>query len=323
MLRILKPRGSRICGDFLGAARSEVQIVFRFQREKASHIKKNADIATALYNNKSFHFKNTSTQEGFYENPIILSVLTAILFKDRNSLGVINEEIFNPISLHTLALVLMLVEFCIFEWTTGKFEQGVFSEKQYKASYEVYFADLKSWHFINPGVTTNRRKKLYQHAFLASSAEGVATPMPTLVGETRERAHKELEGRTGETDSELDEEKDDGDVGGAAEGGGHEGIVRLLLEKEADVNAHGGYYGNALQAASSEGHEGIVRLLLEKEADVNAQGGLYGNPLQAASSQGHMVIVKLLLEIGADASSVAMQDVSDSMIWKLLHDNNQ
>jgi ankyrin repeat protein len=32
-------------------------------------------------------------------------------------------------------------------------------------------------------------------------------------------------------------------------------------------------YGNALQAASSGGHEAIVKLLLEKGADVNAQGG--------------------------------------------------
>jgi len=29
-------------------------------------------------------------------------------------------------------------------------------------------------------------------------------------------------------------------------------IVNLLLEKGADVNAQGGHYGNALQAAASE-----------------------------------------------------------------------
>ena len=33
---------------------------------------------------------------------------------------------------------------------------------------------------------------------------------------------------------------------------------QLLLEKGADVNAQGGYYGNALQAASWWGHEAIV-----------------------------------------------------------------
>ena len=32
--------------------------------------------------------------------------------------------------------------------------------------------------------------------------------------------------------------------------GGHEAVVRLLLEKGAEVNAQGGQYGNALQAAS-------------------------------------------------------------------------
>jgi ankyrin repeat protein len=44
------------------------------------------------------------------------------------------------------------------------------------------------------------------------------------------------------------------------------------LEKGADVNAQGGYYGNALQAAANGGHDSVVTLLLEKGADVNAQG---------------------------------------------------
>ncbi|KAG6913560.1 hypothetical protein DXG01_005905 [Tephrocybe rancida] len=89
----------------------------------------------------------------------------------------------------------------------------------------------------------------------------------------------------------------------AASSGGHEAIVKLLLEKGADVNAQGGSYGNALQAASSGGHEANVKLLLEKGADVNTQGGGYGNALQAASSGGHEAIVKLLLEKGADVNA--------------------
>jgi ankyrin repeat protein len=60
----------------------------------------------------------------------------------------------------------------------------------------------------------------------------------------------------------------------------------VLLERGADVNAQGGQYGNALQAASDSGHEEIVQVLLERGADVNAQGGLYGNALQAASHSG-------------------------------------
>ena len=85
----------------------------------------------------------------------------------------------------------------------------------------------------------------------------------------------------------------------AASIGGHFVIVQMLLEKGADVNAQGGYYGNALQAASSEGHETVVQILLEKGADVNAQGGYYGNALQAASSEGHETVVQILLDKGA------------------------
>jgi ankyrin repeat protein len=62
-------------------------------------------------------------------------------------------------------------------------------------------------------------------------------------------------------------------------GVGHEEVVRLLLDKGAEVNAQGGRYGNALQAASLGGHGAIVKTLLNKSADVNAQGGHYGNAL--------------------------------------------
>jgi hypothetical protein len=49
-------------------------------------------------------------------------------------------------------------------------------------------------------------------------------------------------------------------------------VMTLLLEKGLDVNAQGGSYGNALQAASYGGHDSIVTLLVDKGADANAQG---------------------------------------------------
>ncbi|KAG6906380.1 hypothetical protein DXG01_014195 [Tephrocybe rancida] len=101
-------------------------------------------------------------KEGFYENSVILSVLMATVFKDLTAAGVVYEEMFNPISLHTLALVLTLVDFCISEWLTGKFKQGVFSESNVKEAYNVYLANLTEWHHMNPEVMTNCCKKLYR-----------------------------------------------------------------------------------------------------------------------------------------------------------------
>ncbi|KAJ6100146.1 hypothetical protein N7467_001681 [Penicillium canescens] len=81
------------------------------------------------------------------------------------------------------------------------------------------------------------------------------------------------------------------------------GSYPILLECGADVNAQGGLYGNALQAACFEGHYNAVQLLVEHGADVNSRGGLYGNALQAACFEGHYNAVQLLVEHGADVNS--------------------
>ena len=86
----------------------------------------------------------------------------------------------------------------------------------------------------------------------------------------------------------------------AASAGGHGQVVQMLLAKGADVNAQGEVYGNALYAASEEGHDQVVQMLLAKGVDVNAQGGHYGNALQAASAEGHDQIVQMLLAKEAD-----------------------
>ncbi|KAE9567466.1 hypothetical protein CGMCC3_g16399 [Colletotrichum fructicola] len=87
------------------------------------------------------------------------------------------------------------------------------------------------------------------------------------------------------------------------------------------VNAQGGEYGNALQAASYRGHQEIVKLLLNQGADVNAQGGGYGNALQAASYRGHQEIIQLLLNQGADVKEQtstyrAATTASTVTLWK-------
>ena len=73
-----------------------------------------------------------------------------------------------------------------------------------------------------------------------------------------------------------------------------------MISAGADVNAQGGEFGNALQAASYRGYEKVVQILLDAGADVNAQGGdYYDNALYAASYRGNEKVVQILLDAGA------------------------
>jgi ankyrin repeat protein len=63
--------------------------------------------------------------------------------------------------------------------------------------------------------------------------------------------------------------------------------------------ANGTPYGTPLREACYEGHVEIVKLLLAKNADVDAQKGFYGPALQTALVHGNQVIVGLLVAKGA------------------------
>lgn len=48
---------------------------------------------------------------------------------------------------------------------------------------------------------------------------------------------------------------------------------QMPLDRGADINARGGYYGNALPAPLKRSHGKVVQMLLDQGADVSAQSG--------------------------------------------------
>ncbi|ETW80633.1 hypothetical protein HETIRDRAFT_233267, partial [Heterobasidion irregulare TC 32-1] len=63
----------------------------------------------------------------------------------------------------------------------------------------------------------------------------------------------------------------EGEYGNALQAASCFGRDVMLLEKGAEVDARRGNGGFALQAASQGGHETVVKLLLDRGAEVNAQ----------------------------------------------------
>jgi len=81
---------------------------------------------------------------------------------------------------------------------------------------------------------------------------------------------------------------------------GHEGVVKLLLERRnIDANRPDVYDRTPLVWAAIEGHEGVVKILLElKNVDPNRPDKDGEGPLGWAAICGHEGVVKLLLERG-------------------------
>ncbi|KAF5360164.1 hypothetical protein D9758_011386 [Tetrapyrgos nigripes] len=68
-----------------------------------------------------------------------------------------------------------------------------------------------------------------------------------------------------------------------------------------------------LHDAAKEGHFHIVKVLVENGADVNAKGGLYGFALQAAARWGCLDIVKYLVEKGLGSTRGIVQRFAEGM----------
>lgn len=79
------------------------------------------------------------------------------------------------------------------------------------------------------------------------------------------------------------------------------GNTKYLLEQytNIDVNARGGIFDSALQAAAYSGQTLSVNLLLDRNADVNMCGGKYRSALNGAIVSGYWDIVDILLKAGA------------------------
>lgn len=75
--------------------------------------------------------------------------------------------------------------------------------------------------------------------------------------------------------------------------------VRALLAKGAQVNRSG---WTPLHYAAAAGDNEIVKMLLEKDADLDAKSPNNTTPIMMAARGGHILTVKMLLDNGADAT---------------------
>jgi ankyrin repeat protein len=77
---------------------------------------------------------------------------------------------------------------------------------------------------------------------------------------------------------------------------GQLGVLRLVIERGANINAEA-YGGNtALHLAATRGYEEVVALLLNKGAQANSSDHYDVTPLMLACDEGHLGVLKILLQ---------------------------
>ena len=86
----------------------------------------------------------------------------------------------------------------------------------------------------------------------------------------------------------------------AAAHGQHWAIVRLLIERDAEVNCKNLHGWSPLHIAAEQGHEEMIRLMVENAGFVNRKDSSGESPLYVAAKANKLEACKILLELGAD-----------------------
>jgi hypothetical protein len=85
-------------------------------------------------------------------------------------------------------------------------------------------------------------------------------------------------------------------------------VVAKLLDRSPELaNLEFGDGSRPLHAAAMWGYDGVVKLLIDRGADVNARDRSGSTPLHWAATNGHRRACQLLLDAGADAAALDNQ----------------
>jgi cytoskeletal protein RodZ len=117
------------------------------------------------------------------------------------------------------------------------------------------------------------------------STDAETSPLPSLQEQLWNQAYDELDVKDSEYGRIL--------LSWAA-AKGHDAVVKLLLDKGAEIEAEDKYGRTPLLLAAAKGHDAVVKLLLDKDAEIEAKDGFYRTPLLWAAENGHDAVAKLL-----------------------------
>ncbi|OBZ68083.1 hypothetical protein A0H81_11961 [Grifola frondosa] len=199
MTTIIKARKSNARGDVVDLARPLTQQAYGFVlgSETKGTERKNVRRYQNLTDDSAFHYKHVS------------DLIQKAFFKNTRALGVEYQKYFDPIPLVTIAFIFTVISANLDEWASGKYVQAQFRESNHKANYQNYLQDLMEWERSAPEVVQNIRKKWHDRARRIAGAVAENAFNGRVSVNAMNSAKLELQGRTGLTDSENEDDNDD------------------------------------------------------------------------------------------------------------------
>ncbi|KAK0232091.1 hypothetical protein EDD85DRAFT_792985 [Armillaria nabsnona] len=203
---MIKKRGARSHGNIQDRIQPMVAPTYGFQVSDKKKIQQtNKNLYVMLSTGGAFSFKKPGEKFRRFENKIIFRAICVSWFKNQKAPGIRYSDDYDPIKLESLALVMTILENCIEEWSGGKYVPRPLDEDVQCPRYLAHLADVKKC--ISVAHYTHHR--ICRSNSGAKAKEKVMGYLDDEEEESRTKA--DLEGRTGETDSE--EEPDDVDGG--------------------------------------------------------------------------------------------------------------
>ncbi|KAH9045899.1 hypothetical protein EDB83DRAFT_2553824 [Lactarius deliciosus] len=119
-------------------------------------ISRNASLAQALLSGMAFIYlepNSGGSPRHPYRHPVLQKAINITWFRDKEADGVTYHVHFSPVSIPTIAFILVVVECCIDEWTDGTHKETEWDEKRFKTVYQSHISSLNDFrqHSIDQG----------------------------------------------------------------------------------------------------------------------------------------------------------------------------
>ncbi|SJL00660.1 uncharacterized protein ARMOST_03973 [Armillaria ostoyae] len=212
MKTMIKKRSPHIRGALKAHIKPLVAAMYGFVASASKGtIKQNKSKYVMLAMGGAFTCKDPQAMCRRFENKIIPMIITEYFFGHRKAPGIIWEDDFDPIKPETLALIITLVEHCINEWADGTFKVQELHETTQSARYVNHLKNIKAWCKEDQKVTANICRVWTTKGRTHAEIQPKQAANGYVNDAERVQLRVDLQGRTGETDSEAEDETEGGD----------------------------------------------------------------------------------------------------------------